>query len=219
MLVLMMSVIQQAYATTYTYKRYPPYRTGKILRKETGGWLGLGRIYRAEINKNTGYMYVQESAKSVLWFGHSALVEFEMGDDLARATWVPSKHDLTISIKLWYKGVQSSGGLHNTGYTNLRVSIEIYRWDPSGTTKVVDQIVHEYIIRNGVIMEKNEADIYETTYYANFGAYYFATVKVLAQCESGYSGAASIDYGNADNNNYLNLMWIQYHCEPHSSPM
>ncbi|MBE0520304.1 hypothetical protein IBX35_04610 [Candidatus Bathyarchaeota archaeon] len=48
----------------------------------------------------------------------------------------------------------------------------------------------------------------------NIDACYFATVKILAYCESESSGWGAIDYGSADNNNYLKLMWIQYHAEP-----
>ena len=184
--------------------RYPPYDYSDITTKRGGALAsGYARIYRAEINKDTGRMYVHMSAQSVIWMSHYTEANFYMANNYpAQSVYVQQGKTLRITIKLIFKG--SMRGYGYTGYARLTVKIRIMNYaDLCSTTYTVA----DYVIDKGNTLYPG------TQYYlVNYGVPttgdYAVEVRIHAGCYSRNSGGAWVDFGSGDN--YIKLSWIEY---------
>ena len=158
-LIALMLLAPSAEAATVVTK-YPPYAYAEM-STERGGWLeSHKRIDRAEINKDTGYMYVDMWAKSILWQTHYTLVDFYMGNSHPEQTIYISGSSLTVTTNFFFKGAMC--GNLNTGVARLMVQIIISNevgWNETFT-------VADYVVKDGAQLQsafiKARAPLYLT---------------------------------------------------------
>ena len=174
---------------------------------ERGGWLksGYAKIYRAETDRDTGYMYVHMKAMSVIWIAHHTKVYFEMTNTHRyQSVYVPKGATLKITVKIRFKG--SMRGYGNTGKATLTVKIRTMAYE-GGSVQNPTQTVQEYDVRKGVILSPG-LEYFVAEFPVLESGYFASGVKLYCACYSGNSGGAWMDFGSEDN--YIRLYYIQY---------
>jgi len=206
-LITLILLVPFAEAAVTVVTKYAPYAYGEMYTERGGPLDSCKRIDRAEINKDTGYMYVDMWAKSILWQSHYTLVDFYLGNSHPeQSVYVPSS-SLTVTTNFYFKGAMC--GNLNTAVARLMVQIIISNeagWSETYT-------VADWVLKNGASIQFDNPETYvvEATVPANH--YYFVRVRVYTRCDSGASSTAGawIDFGGEDR--YIKLSWIKYEFE------
>jgi len=193
---------------TTVVTNYPPYAYAYMHTEKGGPVDDCKIIYRAEINKITGYMYVDMWARSIVYQAHYTLVTFYMGNSYPEQTiYLPGGSSLTVITNYFFRGAMC--GHLNTGEARLKVETIISNeigWSKTFT-------VGDYVVKDDAILEFNNEMTYVLTTSVPVEGHYFVQVRIYTRCDSGQSstGGAWIDFGSGDK--YIKLSWIKYEYE------